>query len=81
MLYSSTKELPDEIKVKLSEPAQEVYLKIFNESWKEYGSPHLVNSNDAEARMKIAHDVAWAAANKLFYDNESNIVEEISDID
>lgn len=58
MPYELIADLPDSARNHLPPHAQEIYLKAFNNAWREYAA-----RDDREA---VAHRVAWAAVKRVY---------------
>ena len=65
MPYTAIETLPDKIH-KLPKHAQEIYLKAFNNAWKEYAAAS--KRRDA-SREVTAHKVAWNAVKHSYEKN------------
>lgn len=59
MPYSKITDLPEPIQKKLPAHAQEIYLKAFNNAWKEYAAAS--KRRGSSSRETTAHRVAWNA--------------------
>ena len=57
MPYADISDLPDSVRNHLPPHAQEIYMKAFNNAWREYAA-----RADREA---VAHKVAWAAVKRV----------------
>ena len=58
MPYADISDLPDSVRNHLPPHAQEIYMKAFNNAWREYAA-----RADREA---VAHKVAWAAVKRVY---------------
>ena len=58
MPYSDIADLPASVRSHLPRHAQEIYMKAFNNAWREYAA--------REDREVVAHKVAWAAVKKVY---------------
>jgi cation transport regulator len=74
MPYKSITELPDSVKNHLPNHAKEIYLKSFNNAWKEYKDPK--KRRGKENQEEVAHKVAWAAVKKKYKKEGDHWVEE-----
>jgi cation transport regulator len=70
MPYSSTSDLPDNVRNVLPAHAQEIYMEAFNSAWDQYNRPE--ERRGDSSREETAHRVAWAAVkNKYEKDEET----------
>jgi cation transport regulator len=70
MPYSSTSDLPDNVRNVLPAHAQEIYMEAFNSAWDQYDRPE--ERRGDSSREETAHRVAWAAVkNKYEKDEET----------
>ncbi len=67
MPYKTIQDLPERIKNKLPEHAQEIYCATFNHAWSEYEDPD--KRRYVESRDVVSHKVAWAAVKKKYKKN------------
>ena len=58
MPYSSIEDLPNSVQGHLPVHAQEIFLEVFNNAWKQYGDE------------QTAFRVAWAAVKKKYVKNQ-----------
>jgi cation transport regulator len=58
MPYTNIADLPAAVRSHLPVHAQEIYLKAFNNAWREY--------TDRQDREAAAHKVAWAAVKRVY---------------
>lgn len=58
MPYADIADLPASVRHHLPVHAQEIYLKAFNNAWREYA--------DRDDREVVAHKVAWAAVKRVY---------------
>lgn len=58
MPYADIADLPASVRSHLPEHAQEIYLKAFNNAWREYAA--------RDDREVVAHKVAWAAVKRVY---------------
>lgn len=58
MPYADIADLPASVRSHLPQHAQEIYMKAFNNAWREYA--------DREDHEIIAHRVAWAAVKRVY---------------
>lgn len=58
MPYADIADLPAPVRSHLPAHAQEIYMKAFNNAWREYA--------EREDREAVAHKVAWAAVKKVY---------------
>lgn len=58
MPYADISDLPASVRNHLLPHAQEIYMKAFNNAWREYAA-----RADREA---VAHKVAWAAVKRVY---------------
>lgn len=58
MPYSDIADLPAPVRSHLPAHAQEIYMKAFNNAWREYA--------ERGDREVVAHKVAWAAVKKVY---------------
>ncbi len=70
MPYRSISDLPANVRERLPEHAQEIYLKAFNNAWDEYANPK--NRKEDASREETAHRVAWSAVKKVYEKDERN---------
>ncbi len=63
MPYRRIKDLPSRLK-RLPEHAKEIYMKAFNNAWKQYRDPK--KRRDNSSREETAHKVAWSAVKRKF---------------
>ncbi len=70
MPYDNVSDLPDSVKQHLPEHAQKIYLKAFNNAWKEYDQPSERRGN--ESREEVAHKVAWSAVKNEYKKDEKS---------
>ncbi len=68
MPYKSISDLPANVREILPEHAQEIYLKAFNNAWKEYANPS--DRKEDASREETAHKVAWSAVKKVYEKDE-----------
>ncbi len=64
MPYDRVENLPRSIRDALPPHAQEIYLKVFNSAWDNYGKAEKYTGE--ESREEIASKVAWAAVKKKY---------------
>jgi len=64
MPYRTTNRLPAPVKNNLPKRAQNIYLKAFNNAWKQYSAPR--KRRGSATREETAHKVAWAAVKKEY---------------
>jgi cation transport regulator len=70
MPYTSTSDLPDNVRNVLPAHAQEIYMEAFNSAWDQYDRPE--ERRGDSSREETAHRVAWAAVkNKYEKDEET----------
>lgn len=70
MPYSSTSDLPDNVRNVLPAHAQEIYMEAFNSAWDQYDRPE--ERRGDSSREETAHRVAWAAVkNKYEKDDQT----------
>ena len=70
MPYTSTSDLPDNVRNVLPAHAQEIYMEAFNSAWDQYDRPD--ERRGDSSREETAHRVAWAAVkNKYEKDEET----------
>jgi cation transport regulator len=70
MPYTSTSDLPDNVRNVLPSHAQEIYMEAFNSAWEQYDRPE--ERRGDSSREETAHRVAWAAVkNKYEKDEET----------
>ncbi len=67
--YNNLKELPEQIKKNLPKPAQEIYLKAFNNAWEQYKDPDKRRGN--QSQEEVSHKVAWSAVKQTYTKDES----------
>jgi cation transport regulator len=60
MPYKNIKELPQPVRSKLPEHAQEIYMASFNNAFKEYEEREK-RKDPEEDQETVCHKVAWAA--------------------
>jgi cation transport regulator len=60
MPYLTNADLPDSIRFRLPEHAQDIYREAFNSAWDRYGE------REPHRREEIAHRVAWSAVKKKY---------------
>jgi cation transport regulator len=70
MPYKSTSELPDSVKDKLPEHAQEIYKEAYNAAWDQYDEPEERRGN--ASREETSHKVAWAAVKRQYKKNNKS---------
>lgn len=70
MPYSKTLELPITLQKKLPRHAQKIYLKAFNNAWREYAGAS--KRRAASSREVTAHKVAWNAVKQAYQKTVSN---------
>ncbi len=70
MPYQDVSDLPDSVKKHLPEHAQRIYMKAFNNAWKEYDRPQ--ERRGEETREETAHKVAWAAVKNEYQKDEKS---------
>ncbi len=66
MPYTSTNELPENVKSVLPPHAQEIYKEAFNSAYEQYKKPE--DRRDDQDREETAHRVAWSAVKKAGYE-------------
>lgn len=59
MPYADIADLPASVRSHLPQHAQEIYMKAFNNAWREYA--------EREDREVVAHKVAWAAVKHVYH--------------
>ena len=64
MPYSKISDLPETILKKLPLHAQKIYLKAFNNAWREYADRS--KRRLASSREVTAHRVAWNAVKRVY---------------
>lgn len=64
MPYRYISELPDNVKNHLPKQAQEIYLKVFNNAWKEYSDPD--KRRPGTSQEESACRVAWSAVKQKY---------------
>ena len=64
MPYSKISDLPEAIQKNLPQHAQKIYLKAFNNAWREYASPF--KRRQAASHEVTAHRVAWNAVKHVY---------------
>ncbi len=64
MPYKNKEDLPAQVKENLPSHAQEIYLKAFNNAWKQYKEPK--ERRRKESREEVSHKVAWAAVKQTY---------------
>lgn len=70
MPYTSTADLPDNVRNVLPAHAQEIYMEAFNSAWDQYDRPDERRGDSSQE--ETAHRVAWAAVkNKYEKDEET----------
>lgn len=69
MPYSKNSDLPDSVKGKLPEHAQDIYREAFNSAYQEYRDPEKRRGN--MSLEEVAHAVAWKAVEKVFTKDDS----------
>ncbi len=65
MPYENKEDLPYLIKDELPEHAQEIWMKAYNNAYKEYANPK-ERRNPNESRETVANKVAWAAVDTQY---------------
>lgn len=68
MPYSSTDDLPEQVKNSLPPHAQEIYKEAFNSAYDEYKDPS--KRSGKTDREEVAHRVAWSAVKKTYHKND-----------
>ena len=68
MPYSSTSDLPDNVRNVLPAHAQEIYMEAFNSAWDQYDRPE--ERRGDSSREETAHRVAWAAVKNTYEKDE-----------
>ncbi len=68
MPYRYISELPDKVKKHLPKHAQEIYMKAFNNAYKEYADPD--KRRPGCSQEESASRVAWAAVKKQYYKDD-----------
>lgn len=68
MPYSSTSDLPDNVRNVLPAHAQEIYMEAFNSAWDQYDRPE--ERRGDSSREETAHRVAWAAVKNKYEKDE-----------
>ena len=69
MPYTSTSDLPDNVRNVLPSHAQEIYMEAFNSAWEQYDRPEERRGNSS--REETAHRVAWAAVKNKYEKDEA----------
>jgi cation transport regulator len=64
MPYRGIDDLPQQIRAHLPPPAQEIYLRAFNNAWQQYASP--LRRRPGSSQEQTAHRVAWAAVKRQY---------------
>jgi cation transport regulator len=64
MPYRYISQLPDSVKNHLPKHAQEIYMKAFNNAWKEYADPD--KRRAGSSHEESARRVAWAAVKQKY---------------
>lgn len=70
MPYDTRQELPDAVKHRLPDGAQDIYKEAFNSAWQEYKNPKA--RRDEASREQTSHRVAWAAVKRSYHKNTNN---------
>lgn len=65
MPYTSTEDLPEQVRAHLPRYAQRIYVRAFNSAWDEYKKPTSRRTN--EGREEVAHKVAWNAVKQKYH--------------
>lgn len=68
MPYSSTSDLPENVRNVLPAQAQEIYMEAFNSAWDQYDRPE--ERRGDSSREETAHRVAWAAVKNKYEKDE-----------
>lgn len=68
MPYRTNRDLPEQVRDSLPDPAQTIYRKAFNSAWDQYASPEK-RRGDAD-REETAHRIAWSAVKKVYEKND-----------
>ncbi|MFC4158402.1 putative cation transport regulator ChaB [Chitinimonas lacunae] len=68
MPYSTLKDLPDNVRNVLPEPAQRIYREAFNHAWDQYKDPD--DRRGDASREETAHKVAWGAVKHRYQKDE-----------
>lgn len=69
MPYTSTSDLPDNVRNVLPSHAQEIYMEAFNSAWEQYDRPE--ERRGDSSREETAHRVAWAAVKNKYEKDEA----------
>ncbi|HEX2990916.1 MAG TPA: putative cation transport regulator ChaB [Anaerolineales bacterium] len=69
MPYTSTSDLPDNVRNVLPSHAQEIYMEAFNSAWEQYDRPE--ERRVDSSREETAHRVAWAAVKNKYAKDEA----------
>jgi cation transport regulator len=64
MQYNSIVDLPEPVRNNLPKLAQVIYMKAFNNAWKQYDDPDERREN--ASREEVAHKVAWSAVKQVY---------------
>ena len=70
MPYTSTSDLPDNVRNVLPSHAQEIYMEAFNSAWEQYDRPE--ERRGDSSREETAHRVAWAAVKNKYEKDEAS---------
>jgi cation transport regulator len=68
MPYKRLSDLPDTVRNKLPEHAQEIYRAAFNSAWEQYDQPE--ERRGGRSREETAHAVAWSAVEQKYEKNQ-----------
>jgi cation transport regulator len=66
MPYKTLSDLPEVVRKRLPIHGQHIYIKAFNNAWKEYKDP---TTRWNSKREPVAHAVAWSAVEKKYEKN------------
>ena len=70
MPYTSTSDLPDNVRNVLPSHAQEIYMEAFNSVWEQYDRPE--ERRGDSSWEETAHRVAWAAVKNKYEKDEAS---------
>lgn len=74
MPYDKVGDLPESVKENLPRKAQEIFMKAYNNAWKQYKNPE--DRRGDASREEVSNKVAWSAVKKEYKKEGSNWVKK-----
>jgi len=71
MPYDKISDLPGRVRESLPRHAQEIYLKAFNNAWRQYVDPG--KRMKGRDREETAHRIAWSAVERVYAKSKDGV--------